>query len=700
MRLALALLLLIQSDDELKKLAANVKDYPTKFKLAKIGRPAVAPLLAQLGSKDDVLVFETKSALRWIATYASQQPAEAKALAEHLAGFLAKEQPVEARRFAAELLGETGAKEGVPALAKALADAEAREDALGSLVRIKDPSAGAAIQAALDGAGDFRAKLVLALGMRRDTEALIRLKNEPAALDALALTGDPRAAEPLVGRKAIPQLLKLAESCEIESPILAQAWGCCGDEAQRVALLGALGRRGDPSTLDIVDEAEKGSDAVRTASFRARVAIAERMKDGAKQFVRVLEHSTDEVALARALNGCARAGSAEAVAAITKLLAKESVAVHAVAALKSIPGEGATKALVAALEGPARTLAISALADRRDGAAVPALCSIAAKGEMDARLAAVRGLGRIGDPSAGATLAEVIDTSNPPLRTEALDAYLAIAKASEGRRPADARAMYLKALDLGGPVYQVPALAGLARVPEASALPAVEGLLKNATGDLKVAALNCVVAIAESMASSKREEAVKILLRAHEAGLPGLEAKLRAMGERVEITARDGIIEDWWVLGPIPAKDESDWETPYPPEKGVDLGKPVEAAGKTLRWKTARAGGEEGAVDLDSFFEQNDFVVAYAYAEVHLKKERETVLRCGSDDGIVVWVNGEKVHQNLVLRGLNPVEDAVKVKLKEGANTILMKVCEKRGGWGFAARLEDGDGRALRFKIK
>ena len=87
-------------------------------------------------------------------------------------------------------------------------------------------------------------------------------------------------------------------------------------------------------------------------------------------------------------------------------------------------------------------------------------------------------------------------------------------------------------------------------------------------------------------------------------------------------------------------------------------------------------------------------------SQIIVKKEREAVLKVGSDDGIICWVNGEKVHENLALRGLKVDEDEVKVHLKKGSNVFLVKVCESAGGWAFCARLEDEQGRPLKFKIK
>ena len=64
--------------------------------------------------------------------------------------------------------------------------------------------------------------------------------------------------------------------------------------------------------------------------------------------------------------------------------------------------------------------------------------------------------------------------------------------------------------------------------------------------------------------------------------------------------------------------------------------------------------GRRGFVDLDASLGRHDWAVAYGYAEFHNPAARERVLRCGSDDGIKLWLNGKLVHENEVGRGYAP----------------------------------------------
>jgi alpha-D-xyloside xylohydrolase len=66
-------------------------------------------------------------------------------------------------------------------------------------------------------------------------------------------------------------------------------------------------------------------------------------------------------------------------------------------------------------------------------------------------------------------------------------------------------------------------------------------------------------------------------------------------------------------------------------------------------------------------------------------------LHLGSGDGIVVWLNGEKVFEKIVHRTAEPDEDAVPVVLQKGDNTLRVKVIHPPAGIGadgFFLRIE------------
>lgn len=62
-------------------------------------------------------------------------------------------------------------------------------------------------------------------------------------------------------------------------------------------------------------------------------------------------------------------------------------------------------------------------------------------------------------------------------------------------------------------------------------------------------------------------------------------------------------------------------------------------------------------------------------------------LRVGSDDKIAIWLNGTLVHENDTARATKLDDDNVDLKLKSGANELLVKVVNTGGASGFVYRL-------------
>lgn len=75
--------------------------------------------------------------------------------------------------------------------------------------------------------------------------------------------------------------------------------------------------------------------------------------------------------------------------------------------------------------------------------------------------------------------------------------------------------------------------------------------------------------------------------------------------------------------------------------------------------------------------------VVYGSLSLHSPRQQETTMLVGSDDGVKVWLNGEVVHYNPVLRGAGDYQDAFPVTLKQGTNVLLVAV-DNRGHGGFS----------------
>ncbi len=156
-------------------------------------------------------------------------------------------------------------------------------------------------------------------------------------------------------------------------------------------------------------------------------------------------------------------------------------------------------------------------------------------------------------------------------------------------------------------------------------------------------------------------------------------------------------IQSWHIIGPFPS--------PKPGKVSLDDKTPVEADfalsptfspnlkstytlnGKKLKWQLTSADQRTGRVNLSSLYGSSDWSNAYAYAEIDSIHPRQALLKCGSDDGIRIWLNGKIVHSHEVARGYTPEIDQVPIQLHAGLNRLLVKIDNYLHGWAFSVSI-------------
>jgi tetratricopeptide (TPR) repeat protein len=85
----------------------------------------------------------------------------------------------------------------------------------------------------------------------------------------------------------------------------------------------------------------------------------------------------------------------------------------------------------------------------------------------------------------------------------------------------------------------------------------------------------------------------------------------------------------------------------------------------------------------------NPNTVVYAHGVIQsARAQKKVALRVGSDDAIKIWLNGEMVHENPVMRGASDFQEEVIVDLNSGENIILIKVLNCGGGFSLFAGID------------
>jgi hypothetical protein len=157
--------------------------------------------------------------------------------------------------------------------------------------------------------------------------------------------------------------------------------------------------------------------------------------------------------------------------------------------------------------------------------------------------------------------------------------------------------------------------------------------------------------------------------------------------------------EDWHMVGPFPNPQRLGTEhspaidSVYGPEREPDLALSYTGIdGAEVSWRAATA-GRDGRVRLNTYFEPNDWVAAYAQSFLYSPDEREALLLLGADDAHVLWVGGQRVSERQGRHISVADELEIPVRLRAGWNRVLLKVADLDGGWAFLIRAADPTGQ-------
>ena len=177
------------------------------------------------------------------------------------------------------------------------------------------------------------------------------------------------------------------------------------------------------------------------------------------------------------------------------------------------------------------------------------------------------------------------------------------------------------------------------------------------------------------------------------------EHKISSMAEGKEIGDISAFIEriknapnfisDWWIIGPFNNSNERGLETIYPPESEIDVDKTYSGnENQEVKWKSY-LNQESGYIDFTKIFNPSENGVAYASRVFKMDKNKSIKIGVGSNDGIRMWLNGKLVLDHKILRKAEPNQEILTMPFKRGENTVLIKIDQFGGGWGFYFSLLD-----------
>ncbi len=143
----------------------------------------------------------------------------------------------------------------------------------------------------------------------------------------------------------------------------------------------------------------------------------------------------------------------------------------------------------------------------------------------------------------------------------------------------------------------------------------------------------------------------------------------------------------WHHLGPLENKGNFTFTTSFDFEKKIDLKTEYDGKNKVkIRWQEKEF-ADGAVVDLMPHSSIKTWAGCLLYREIEVDRDTEVQASFGSDDTLVVRLNGERVVSEPNTRACAPDQNLVSLKLRAGKNQLMLKVGQGDGDWAFYFKL-------------
>ncbi|HSW46397.1 MAG TPA: HEAT repeat domain-containing protein [Phycisphaerae bacterium] len=440
------------------------------------------------------------------------------------------------------------------------------------------------------------------------------------------------------------------------------------------AIASALGYRGDVSVVDALLKASEDPEVVvRAAAMKA------------------LGRAGGDKALERLVGGLGQPAGPDRDAAERALtqVRDESIAARLLAGYDQAPE--ARKAPL-----------LRVLGHRGGEAAAGLLMKEAANPSAEIRAAAALGLSRLAEPDSQNLLLELAGKGPAEVTRAALPGLLAVARKLETSDASRASGLYTQVFAMGiAPELTHQALEGISRTAGPADADLIDILLPMlAEEEVPLEVSRAAARVAMYMPGDRQDEAVEVLqvaamLLDKDPMVSRILEHLWKLGSDFDPARNAGFVTRWHLAGPFKTRGSRPWDECHFADARPDVSVKASIDGQDFEWKPIHTSNPAGSVGLVQALTAADGVACYAYAEMTVEGGQEAELRVGSDDGVVVWLNGERVLAVLEDRALTVDQNRVKVNLNAGVNRILVKSLNTFGGWEFVVRLMDLAGEPL-----
>ncbi len=508
-----------------------------------------------------------------------------------------------------------------------------------------------------------RAGALLALTGVYDEAAIKALADFAARSDALpaeqaqaveALTEVARRADPYVkgwwGTQ--PSKSKPARSKKNEwsgsSAVLAalrEATGARRPTPVRLAAIKAWREIADSAAAALLREiaVNDGDNAVRREAVTSLALVKD--KDSVSLFAKIAgDAKSDDALRQEAVKGISAIGSPEAVKQLIDIVA-----------------ESGTSPELAAMS-------IEALGKLKSGDSAAVIEKRLADNSATVRQRAAEAFGEIRGPAGATRIAELLKDSDVNVRKTVLGV---LGKLKSG----DVVPAIIAAS--ADPAVKFDAQIAVAVLMDRRALPLYLDGLTSPNADLRNASLNALVALRGMIGGD--------ILRLHELN----ELPNNVRGPLQGVFSAPAPIMKWHLLGTIP-KDK-----PLPKfdlSAAPDLNALQHVGERALKWKTIVVKEKNGRVNPGEHLDgPRDEVWNLAYAAIEADADGPRTVIVGSDDQLIVHVNGKKVYEFMGNRGWEKAQGQFTADFKKGTNHLWMQCGNTSGPWDMSAAISQQD---------
>ena len=160
-------------------------------------------------------------------------------------------------------------------------------------------------------------------------------------------------------------------------------------------------------------------------------------------------------------------------------------------------------------------------------------------------------------------------------------------------------------------------------------------------------------------------------------------SRLKALGIR---------LGPWYSIGPFHSPGKDPYGVIFGPEVETDLDKTYDNG--RLKW-SKRPEWKDGTVHRlsgDAPSGEGKVVADYLFRNITASQATTLPLYFGSNDGIQVWLNGQRVLANDIGRKAAPDQEVTNLSFNEGDNKLLVKVNNRAAGHAFYFSMHPGGG--------